>query len=119
MNAETMLRQQGARNAAAFRRAFSARLSVRATAVAEAKPSTKSARKPTFPFVKIAGQEEMKLALCLNVVDPNIGGCLIMVNSIAARCCCVHERRMASPETRLLHAAHAARPRHRQVRGGR
>ena len=35
-------------------------------------------KKPCFPFVKIAGQEDMKLALCLNVVDPNIGGCLIM-----------------------------------------
>lgn len=31
-----------------------------------------------FPFVKIAGQEEMKLALLLNVVDPNIGGVLVM-----------------------------------------
>ncbi|PNW74766.1 hypothetical protein CHLRE_12g510800v5 [Chlamydomonas reinhardtii] len=41
-------------------------------------PSTKAAKKPNFPFVKIQGQEEMKLALLLNVVDPNIGGVLIM-----------------------------------------
>eukprot|EP00798_Chlamydomonas_sp_ICE-L_P015199 gene15199-21274_t len=33
---------------------------------------------PKFPFVKIQGQEEMKLALILNVVDPNIGGVLVM-----------------------------------------
>lgn len=38
----------------------------------------KAAKKPAFPFTKIAGQEEMKLALLLNVVDPNIGGVLIM-----------------------------------------
>lgn len=41
-----------------------------------AKP--KAVTKPPFPFVRIAGQEDMKLALMLNVVDPNIGGCLIM-----------------------------------------
>jgi magnesium chelatase subunit I len=33
---------------------------------------------PPFPFVRLAGQDEMKLALLLNVVDPNIGGVLIM-----------------------------------------
>ena len=38
----------------------------------------KATRKPAFPFTKIAGQEDMKLALLLNVVDPNIGGVLIM-----------------------------------------
>jgi hypothetical protein len=31
-----------------------------------------------FPFVKIVGQEDMKLALMLNVVDSRIGGVLIM-----------------------------------------
>ena len=31
-----------------------------------------------MPFVRLAGQEEMKLALLLNVIDPGIGGVLIM-----------------------------------------
>jgi hypothetical protein len=37
-----------------------------------------AARARPFPFTRIAGQEEMKQALILNVVDPNIGGVLIM-----------------------------------------
>eukprot|EP00967_Tisochrysis_lutea_P100689 scaffold150462_cov16-Tisochrysis_lutea.AAC.1 len=35
-------------------------------------------KQPGFPFTKIQGQDDMKLALLLNVVDPNIGGALIM-----------------------------------------
>jgi len=31
-----------------------------------------------FPFTAIVGQEEMKLALLLNVIDPKIGGVLVM-----------------------------------------
>ena len=33
---------------------------------------------PIFPFCAIIGQEEMKLALQLNVIDPKIGGVMIM-----------------------------------------
>jgi magnesium chelatase subunit I len=33
---------------------------------------------PIFPFTAIVGQEEMKLALELNVIDPKIGGVIIM-----------------------------------------
>ena len=33
---------------------------------------------PIFPFTAIVGQEEMKLALQLNVIDPKIGGVIIM-----------------------------------------
>ena len=32
----------------------------------------------TFPFTAIVGQEELKLALILNIIDPKIGGLLIM-----------------------------------------
>nr|YP_010502715.1 Mg-protoporyphyrin IX chelatase [Eutreptiella eupharyngea]UXD06311.1 Mg-protoporyphyrin IX chelatase [Eutreptiella eupharyngea] len=34
--------------------------------------------RPVFPFTSIVGQEEMKLALILNVIDPKIGGVMIM-----------------------------------------
>ncbi|MGB3207350.1 MAG: magnesium chelatase ATPase subunit I [Crinalium sp.] len=39
-------------------------------------PST--SRRMVFPFTAIVGQEEMKLALLLNVIDPFIGGVMIM-----------------------------------------
>jgi len=39
---------------------------------------TSSGGPRTFPFTAIVGQEEMKLALTLNVIDPRIGGVLIM-----------------------------------------
>ena len=35
-------------------------------------------KRPIFPFTAIVGQEEMKLALLLNVIDPKIGGVMIM-----------------------------------------
>merc|ERR1740121_2672002 len=34
--------------------------------------------RPVFPFTAIFGQEEMKLALFLNIIDPGIGGVMIM-----------------------------------------
>ncbi|MBE9185529.1 magnesium chelatase ATPase subunit I [Microcoleus sp. LEGE 07076] len=41
-------------------------------------PTVTAARRPVFPFTAIVGQEEMKLALLLNVIDPKIGGVMIM-----------------------------------------
>ena len=38
----------------------------------------KTTQRPVFPFTAIVGQEEMKLALLLNVIDPKIGGVMIM-----------------------------------------
>ncbi len=39
---------------------------------------TPSSKRRVFPFTAIVGQEEMKLALLLNVIDPRIGGVMIM-----------------------------------------
>jgi magnesium chelatase subunit I len=41
-------------------------------------PATMTTRRVVFPFTAIVGQEEMKLALLLNVIDPKIGGVMIM-----------------------------------------
>lgn len=47
--------------------------------ITAANPSQKiSTRRAVFPFTAIVGQEEMKLALLLNVIDPKIGGVMIM-----------------------------------------
>ncbi len=45
------------------------------TVTVQAPPKT---RRVVFPFTAIVGQEEMKLALLLNVIDPKIGGVMIM-----------------------------------------
>lgn len=34
--------------------------------------------RPVFPFTAIVGQEQMKLALMLNIIDPKIGGVMVM-----------------------------------------
>ena len=39
---------------------------------------TLATRRPVFPFTAVIGQEEMKLALLLNVIDPKIGGVMVM-----------------------------------------
>ncbi|MGK7876265.1 MAG: magnesium chelatase ATPase subunit I [Xenococcaceae cyanobacterium] len=45
------------------------------TVTVQAPPKT---RRVVFPFTAIVGQEEMKLALLLNVIDPKVGGVMIM-----------------------------------------
>ncbi len=41
-------------------------------------PTVVAARRAVFPFTAIVGQEEMKLSLLLNVIDPKVGGVMIM-----------------------------------------
>lgn len=48
------------------------------TADANSTVSTLPRRRAVFPFTAIVGQDEMKLALLLNVIDPKIGGVMIM-----------------------------------------
>ncbi|MBN1928279.1 MAG: magnesium chelatase ATPase subunit I [Chlorobiaceae bacterium] len=55
----------------------------KATAEAQAatevkKPAAKKKSALAFPFTAIVGQEEMKLSLILNIIDPRIGGVLVM-----------------------------------------
>ncbi|MEE9510285.1 MAG: magnesium chelatase, partial [Candidatus Bathyarchaeia archaeon] len=33
--------------------------------------------RPIYPFTAIVGQDELKMALILNTIDPNIGGALL------------------------------------------
>ncbi|KAL1537808.1 magnesium chelatase [Salvia divinorum] len=40
--------------------------------------SSKENQRPVYPFAAIVGQDEMKLCLLLNVIDPKIGGVMIM-----------------------------------------
>jgi magnesium chelatase subunit I len=42
------------------------------------KPAAKKKSALAFPFTAIVGQEEMKLSLILNIIDPRIGGVLVM-----------------------------------------
>ncbi|KAM7262614.1 hypothetical protein ACFE04_000297 [Oxalis oulophora] len=42
------------------------------------KLSAKDSQRPVYPFAAIVGQDEMKLCLLLNVIDPKIGGVMIM-----------------------------------------
>lgn len=46
--------------------------------VTSASTQTRRSGKVNFPFVRIAGQEDLKLALILSLIDPRIGGVLIM-----------------------------------------
>ncbi|KAF9609958.1 hypothetical protein IFM89_019514 [Coptis chinensis] len=56
-----------------------------ANVATEATPTEKAQRvaakgnqRPVYPFAAIVGQDEMKLCLLLNVIDPKIGGVMIM-----------------------------------------
>jgi magnesium chelatase subunit I len=44
----------------------------------QASQMAKESQRPVYPFSAIVGQDEMKLCLLLNVIDPKIGGVMIM-----------------------------------------
>lgn len=66
--------------------------SVRSSAVASAAAAPAQKKQLNFPWVKIVGQEEMKLALILNVIDPSIGGVLIMGDRGTGKSVAVRQR---------------------------
>ena len=39
-------------------------------------------KRRVFPFTAVIGQEEMKLALLLNVIDPRIGGVMRVIEGL-------------------------------------
>ena len=59
-------------------------------------------QKKTYPFTAIVGQEEMKLALILNVVDPLIGGVLIMGHRGTGKSTAVRALADLLPEIRVV-----------------
>lgn len=69
---ETAAKKTAARKPAAKKTTAAAK----APATASAAAKKKSAQ--AFPFSAIVGQEEMKLSLILNIIDPRIGGVLVM-----------------------------------------
>lgn len=46
--------------------------------ISQKHPASLRTERPVYPFAAIVGQEEMKLGLLLNVIDPRVGGVLIM-----------------------------------------
>jgi len=57
---------------------------------------------PPYPFTAIVGQDEMKLALILNVVDPLIGGVLIMGHRGTAKSTAVRALADLLPEIQVV-----------------
>ena len=55
-----------------------------------------------FPFTAIVGQEEMKTGLILNVIDPSIGGLLIMGEKGTAKSTAVRALAELLPETEAV-----------------
>ncbi|KAK6917657.1 Magnesium chelatase ChlI-like, catalytic domain [Dillenia turbinata] len=61
---------------------FHASITNVATEISPSEPAARNiseeSQRPVYPFAAIVGQDEMKLCLLLNVIDPKIGGVMIM-----------------------------------------
>jgi magnesium chelatase subunit I len=68
-------------------------------------------RPPVYPFAAIVGQEEMKRALLLSVIDPKIGGVLIMGHRGTAKSTAVRSLAdLLPPVARIKGCAYACDP---------
>ena len=56
-----------------------------------------------FPFTAIVGQEEMKLALILNVIDPKIGGVMVMGDRGTGKSTTIRALADLLPEMKVMH----------------
>jgi Mg-chelatase subunit ChlI len=61
-------------------------------------PNEARKKSPVFPFTAIVGQDEMKLCLLLNVIDPRIGGVLVMGHRGTGKSTTVRACRRASDD---------------------
>jgi len=56
-----------------------------------------------FPFTAIVGQEELKTALIINVIDPGVGGLLVMGEKGTAKSTAVRALAELLPELQVVH----------------
>ncbi len=68
----------------------------------------RAARSGVFPFAAILGQEEMKLALLLNAIDPGVGGVLVRGEKGTAKSTTVRALAALLPEVRTVHGCQLA-----------
>jgi len=65
---------------------------------------SKDTQRPVYPFAAIVGQDEMKLCLLLNVIDPKIGGVMIMGDRGTGKSTTVRSLVDLLPEIRVVAA---------------
>ncbi|MBZ4218603.1 MAG: magnesium chelatase ATPase subunit I [Chlorobium sp.] len=75
---ETVAKKTAAKKPAVVKAKASSKVTVAPETIKAVKPAAKKKSGQAFPFTAIVGQEEMKLSLILNIIDPRIGGVLVM-----------------------------------------
>ena len=75
---ETSVKKTAAKKTAAAKVTTGSDVAITPEPKRAVKPAAKKKSGQAFPFTAIVGQEEMKLSLILNIIDPRIGGVLVM-----------------------------------------